>query len=341
MKPVRFPQDELAHDHNIEWWYWNGHLQDKKKRKYAFMNCLFKMNPKKFGLPYVKELPFKTLYFSHSIISDLEKKKFYPLMDYVTVISKESFTKPMLFVDYTDPFLFNGYVHNCIHEQELFQYHMKNAQCDLYLTAKKKPLLVGGKGYISMHGRDTYYYSITNLDVHGEVFVNNQVREVRGKAWMDHQWSNIRFAKDKWTWFSVQLNTDMEILCFNYGPSEKEYSLASISHANNTQSHTRDVIIKPLAQNWKSTKTKAEYPIAWSIHIPEKKIYLQAEPYIQNQEMVYGVINYWEGPMKITGTVRGKRVHGDGFLELVGRPAKHPDIAMIKEVLSKTKARFR
>ena len=81
MKKIEFPQDELAHNNFIEWWYFNGHLRDTKGNRYSFMDCLFKIDVKKVNIPFLNKMPFKTLYFSHSLLSDIEAKKFYPKVD--------------------------------------------------------------------------------------------------------------------------------------------------------------------------------------------------------------------------------------------------------------------
>ena len=43
--------------------------------------------------------------------------------------------------------------------------------------------------------------------------------------------------------------------------------------------------------------------------------------------MIFGSINYWEGPMKIKGLVNGKKANGKGFMELVGYPMTKPLIS--------------
>ena len=36
--------------------------------------------------------------------------------------------------------------------------------------------------------------------------------------------------------------------------------------------------------------------------------------------MVFGVLNYWEGGIEVTGTHNGQSIRGVGFLELAGVP---------------------
>ena len=60
MKPIRFPEDELAHDCIIEWWYFNGHLVGDDGNRYSFMDCLFKANVKEVEIPFLSKIPIKT-----------------------------------------------------------------------------------------------------------------------------------------------------------------------------------------------------------------------------------------------------------------------------------------
>ena len=340
MKKIKFPQDELAHDNIIEWWYFNGHLEDKKGNKYAFMNCFFKANSKKVKIPFLKKYPFKTIYFSHSILSDIKAKRFYPKIDYVSLVSEDSFSKPLLFVNYINPIIIKGYINKLIEETSKFKYHIKTGDFDLNLASVKRPLLEGGTGYVKLDSKSTYYYSLTNLKTEGTIKINGKPIKVKGKSWMDHQWADESYSKDKWTWFSIQLDDKTEIVCFEFDDGKVKTYLASISHPNNKQEHTNEVKFTPLGIKWTSPKTKAEYPLSWKIEIQSKNIDLEVKPLIKNQEVLFGIINYWEWSLTLKGTINKKKVKGVGFLELVGYPMEISNINFYKkeveEVITKS-----
>lgn len=321
IKPIKFPEDGLPHDNIIEWWYFNGHLKDKKGNRYAFMDCLFKADVKKVKIHFLKKHPFKIIYFSHSILSDIKTKRFYPKIDYVSLISKDSFSKPLLFVNYIDPILIKGYVNKIIEETNKFNYHIKTENFDLNLTSIKTPLLEGGKGYVDLKTKGSYYYSLTNLKTEGTIKINGKDIKVKGKSWMDHQWANTIYSvKDKWTWFSIQLDNNIEIVCFEFDDGKNKTYLVTISYENNRQVSTNDVRLTKTGIVWKSSFTKAKYPLSWKIEIPSKNISLDVKPLLKKQEVIFGTINYWEGPLKVNGTINKKKVKGIGFLELVGYP---------------------
>ena len=342
-KPIKFPKDELDHNHIIEWWYFNGNLKDKKGNKYAFMNCLFKADVKKIKIPFLSKIllkskiPLKTIYFCHSLVSDIKQKKFYPSINYLSFISKDSFLKPLLFINYLNSIIPAGYINCKIEEKEKFKYHLKTEDLNLTLTSTKKPLLLDGNGYIDLKSKKTYYYSLTSLKTKGTIRIKNKLIKVKGKSWMDHQWANASYSKnDSWIWFSIQLDNKTEMVCFEYNDGKDKTYLASISYPNNKQEHIHKVKFTPLGTKWISPKTKAEYPLSWSIEIPSKGINLEVAPLIRNQEMIFGTINYWEGPLTVRGVFNNKKVKGLGFLELTGYPSEWNSFEFAKDEIKNT-----
>lgn len=330
-QPIKFPRDEQAHNHVIEWWYFNGHLRDAKGRKYAFMNCLFKADTKKVKIPFISRLPIKIVYFYHTLLSDLKDKKFMPTVDEISIVSRDSFTKQLLFINHTTPIVINSYTNRILEETALFEYHLKDEHSDLLMTATKKPLLEGGKGYIDVHSKQSYYYSLTNLKTEGKIKINGKWVHVTGKSWMDHQWANTKYSLEKWTWFSIQLDDDRELVCYEYDDGEVKTRLADICHANGKTEHFNKLQLTPLGPTWTSPKTKATYPLDWRLQIPEKKVDLVIKPVIKAQEMIFGTINYWEGPTTVTGLFAGKKVKGQGFMELVGYPSKYDSLKYARD----------
>jgi predicted secreted hydrolase len=335
MKKIFFPRDGSAHNHIIEWWYFNGHLKGDDGKEYSFMDCLFRADAKRVKIPLFR-IPLKTVYFSHSILSDIKNGRFYPKIDYVSVMSRQSFKRPFMFAEYisADPLdSLRGFVVNLIKESDPFDFRVKAESFDLRLKASKPPLLEGGDGFLNLHGRKTYYYSLTNLSASGQIYIGDKSINVSGKAWMDHQWANTPYNKDRWTWLSIQLDNNLEAVVIEYGEDKKD-SLVDFSLPGGKTEHYRDaeIIMSPVGKAWKSKRTGASYELSWRIEIPAKKMIIEVEPLIKEQEMIFGALNYWEGPLKVRATINGRVVKGKGFLELVGRPSKYGAIGLLKDV---------
>ncbi len=342
-KPVDLKKDHNAHKNIIEWWYFNGHLKDKKGNRYSFMNCLFQADLKRVNLPFLRKIPFKKyaanflpyVHFAHSTVSDIGAKKNYKELQNISLVSRDSFSKEKLFINYIDPFIVQGYVNNEIIETAPGSFRLKTDMLELEMTAKKPVLLEQGKGYVTVCGRDSFYYSFTDLHTKGKIKINNKIIEVEGKAWMDHQWADVPYSKDIWTWFSFQLENGLDIMCAEYRDKTSSTMLVDLIDSKGKCEHFDRLIIKPGKDKWKSKDTKAEYPLDWYIEIPDKKITIDAHALMKEQEMIYGAINYWEGPLEVSATIGGKKIKGVGFAELVGYPSDYNFVMLAMKELNK------
>lgn len=331
-KPIRFPGDHSAHKCIIEWWYFNGHLRDKRGNTYAFMDCLFKADNKRVKIPFLRTLPVKTIYFSHRFLSDIKRNKFQDEINPLEIVSHDTFSRPRLYVNYTHPTI-EGYINYELKEETPFNFHLKSSLYDLKFTSIKKPLLEAGRGHVILGDKSTYYYSLTNLKTEGYITANDQTVAVTGKSWFDHQWADVVYSRDRWNWFSLQLDNNLEIVCFEYDAKISKYYLATLSYPDGRQISTSKINLVPRGDEWRSTKTGARYPLSWKITIPAEDIYLNVTPLLRKQEMIFGEINYWEGPLKVQGMAKGRRVQGQGFMELVGYPMEEPKLAFYTKEL--------
>jgi len=329
-KPIKFPEDEAPHDNILEWWYFNGHLKDAAGKKYAFMDCLFKTNPSKSTLPFAEYLVYKKdIYFAHHIVSDIAKQKSYPVIKLLCATTDESFKDGRLNVHYFSPY--PGSFVSEINELEPYHFHIKNENMDLHLKARKAPLLEGGKGFLKLNNETTYYYSLTDLKTEGFIIIDGKKIKVTGKSWFDHQWSDPVHPEVTWDWFSVQLRNKADLVCLCCKEGNQSTRLASLMLPNGKTMHTDKVEFIDLKDYWTSPQTQATYPLSWQIKIPEFKIDLKTKPLIQGQEMLFGFINYWEGPLSISGSFNDKRVSGQGFMELLGYPFEVSRLKLIEE----------
>ena len=345
-KQVDLKTDHNAHNTIIEWWYFNGHLTDKNGNRYSFMNCLFRTDLSKVELPFLRMIPFRKYatwllpfaHFAHSVLSDIGNQKNYKEVQNISLLSRDSFRKPNLFVRYSDPLAMRKRFISEIAQTGATSFHLKTKNLDLELESKKPVLLAGGKGFIDLCGRKTHYYSLTDLRAKGTIKIGDKTIEVEGKAWMDHQWhqwADIAFSKDKWTWFSFQLENGLDILCARYDRDKDKSYMAEMIDSKGTAEHFKRLVVTPGKELWKSKDTQSEYPLDWEIKIPDKNIEIVARSTIRDQEIIFGNIKYWECPLDVTAVIDGKKVKGAGFTELVGYPSKYSFILLALKELQK------
>ncbi len=318
--PITFPKDHEPHDAIIEWWYFNGHLKDAKGRRYAFMDCLFKVNAREAKIPFASRVLFRKkhphLYFAHSVLTDIAKKRNEKDIHVYSLVSRDSFTRPLFYVNYANP-LSLGFANHEIAQTGATTFHVKTEMLDLALEMKKPPMLEQGKGYTLVAGRESAYYSLTDLTANGIMRIDGTWIEVEGKTWMDHQWTNETYSKDRWNWFSLQLDNGCDIMCVEYIGERGITRIFDIMNADGTPAHGHGVTMTPSKKTWKSRKSGIRFPLSWTIKIPSRKAVFEVKASVPDQEMIFFDINYWEGPLDVKGSMDGKPVRGVGFMELV------------------------
>ncbi|MBU0536277.1 MAG: hypothetical protein KKE20_04890 [Nanoarchaeota archaeon] len=318
-KKIRFPKDVFPHDKVIEWWYFNGNLADSSGRRYSFMHCLFRADAKKSKIPFIERIPLNYVLFSHGLLSDISQKKTYQDVYPIVFRSVDSYSKPRFFVNFAPPSM-KGYLNYEIEETGPHCFRVKSKFLDIMLRSKKEPLLEGGKGFLDLDSKQTFYYSLTNMHADGWIIIDKKRIHVTGKAWMDHQWADEYYTRDKWSWFSIQFDNDTELVCFEYDVGKKKSYLASIIDKKSRSKHTSNVKLIPDKRNWKSPVTGAVYPLDWKIIIPEFDVDIRISSPLKEQEVLFSTINYWEGPISAAGKVFGKSAKGKGFMELASYP---------------------
>jgi predicted secreted hydrolase len=328
-RPIKLPEDTKPHDTIIEWWYFNGHLADAKGARYSFMDCLFRADADKVNIPYLKNIfsrsvSGKYVAFAHSTLANITKKTSEREIQNISLFSRDSFTRPLFYVNYIDPIATaKGFLVNEMAEIKPGIFHVKTRWIDLVMESKRKPLLEGGQGFITMRGRESFYYSLTDLTTTGAIRVGEEWVPVTGRSWMDHQWADVAYAKDKWTWFSMRLDDGTVLMCVEYDDGKGKDYLVDILDSNGRAAHYRHAVFTQGKERWKSRMTKTEYPLSWTITVPQANLTLTTSAPLPNQEMIFGSINYWEGPISVAATVGGKRRKGVGFMELSGYPSNY------------------
>ena len=69
---------------------------------------------------------------------------------------------------------------------------------------------------------------------------------------------------------------------------------------------------------WKSEVSGAKYPVGWQIELPEHALQFTVRAALQNQELAFLPLVYWEGAVEVSGARAGQPIKGSGYLELTG-----------------------
>ena len=78
IKPVILSIDNGPHDFVVEWWYFNGHLFDKKGKEYSFMDCFFKVDISKVNIPHLSPHLIEDIFNTLEVLKSMGVKVDWP-----------------------------------------------------------------------------------------------------------------------------------------------------------------------------------------------------------------------------------------------------------------------
>lgn len=196
----------------------------------------------------------------------------------------------------------------------------------LALAGTQAPILQGDAGY-SQKGPEprqaSHYYSEPQLAVSGRVEqAGAPARDVRGRAWLDHEWSNELLPAQAvgWDWVGFNLLDGSALMAFRLRRADGTalWAGGSMRQASGRLRvfDASEVRFEPSRQ-WTSPRTRTAYPVEWTLSTPSGRwrvTALQDDQELDSRESTGSV--YWEGISALRGD--GGAIVGYGYLELTG-----------------------
>jgi len=192
--------------------------------------------------------------------------------------------------------------------------------------AATQPVLPQGEQGLSRKGplprQASYYYSQPQLAVAGRLALAGEAFEVRGRAWMDHEWSDEYLSPEAvgWDWIGMNLDDGAALMAFRIRRRDGGTLWdggAYRSAGGVLQVAARGEIEFRPRRLWTSPLSNATYPVEWTVRTPAGTFTVRA--LIDDQELdsrrSTGAI-YWEGLSDLLDA-DGRRV-GRGYLEMTG-----------------------
>jgi predicted secreted hydrolase len=323
-KKLEFPRDYGAHPgHRIEWWYVTGHLE-AEGGPLGFQVTFFRVrNPEAESNP--SRFAPKQLLFAHAALADpavgrlLHGQKSARLLD--GLVEASTTDTAVRIDDWT-----------LAREAGAYRARVGTHEFSLELAMKPtQPILLQGEGGFSRKGPSqahaSYYYSEPQLAVTGRVRVRGALREVKGVAWLDHEWSSELLAADAsgWDWLGANLHDGTALMAFRIrakdGATLWSTSMLRAPAPRPAPKRDEEVRFRPL-RHWTSPRTGVRYPVAMEIVAAGKT--WRVEPLMDDQELdargSTGTL-YWEGAVRVSA--EGAAV-GVGYLELTGYAERVP-----------------
>ena len=321
-----FPRDHGSHpDFQTEWWYFTGSLRDADARRFGFELTFFRFAVSPDLPDGASEWRTRDLILAHFTVTDVDAGDFY---------LAEGLQRGAGGIAGAE----EGWLHvfkgdwEITTEGETFVLRAGDVgehRIDLRLSPERDPILHGEDG-LSWKSADrthaSYYYSIPRSTTSGEIVLGDEVIEVVGTTWMDHEF----FTGDTtpvegvgWDWFSCRLDDGRDLMLYllRY-PDGSKYRSGTLVEADGSSRplDTSQMTLEP-GRTWTSAHTGATYPVTWSIELPAENLLLEVEAVLDKQEVhaeeTVGFA-YWEGLSNFCGSLGGDTIAGEGYVELTG-----------------------
>jgi predicted secreted hydrolase len=327
-RPFSFPADHGPHPgFRTEWWYYTGNVETAAGRHFGFQLTFFRTALAPPGTPAGdpgSAWSTRQLYLAHFALTDTAGRRFHAWsrLDRQALDLAGARAAP-----------FRVWLGDWSAESEApggLPVRLRAAEddvaIDLVLAAEKPVVLQGDRG-LSRKGSDpgnaSYYYSVSRMSARGTVRAGGEPLTVTGLAWMDREWSTSALGPDLvgWDWLALQLDDGREVMVYRLrrrDGSADAHSAGSLIGADGGARPLAagDVTLETL-DHWTSPRSRVRYPSRWRLAVPGAGLTLEIEPRLADQELIVGT-RYWEGAVRVGGTVAGRPIAGRGYVELVG-----------------------
>ncbi|MDZ4720858.1 MAG: lipocalin-like domain-containing protein [Roseiflexaceae bacterium] len=319
-----FPADHGPHpEFAAEWWYYTGNLKTSAGRQFGFQLTFFRFGLTPAPVERSSAWAASNIYMAHFAVTDVADGQFYAFERFSRGAAGLAGAQGDPFQVWLEDWRADGSGPDGTPMR--LQAKQGDVAIDLTLQAGKPAVLQGDQGLSQKSaepGNASYYYSLTRMPTSGSVQTAAGTFEITGLAWMDREWSTSALAANQlgWDWFALQLDDGTELMYYRLrlrDGSDDPYSKGVlIGQDQQLIALARDEVQIEVSEHWRSP-AGTEYPSKWRLRASKVGLDLLITPLIPNQELAL-TVGYWEGAVQLSGTVAGRSVSGNGYVELTG-----------------------
>jgi predicted secreted hydrolase len=328
---LSFPADHGPHDDfQTEWWYYTGNLTAETGEHFGYQLTFFRRALAPPDQRATRDSTWATdqVYMAHLALTDVSTGKHYTFEKLARGAAGLAGAQAEPFRVWLEDWSVAGPSAGQARLRASVNDPASNLDLslDLNLADLTGPIRQGDQGYSRKGpepGNASYYVSLPRMATAGTVTVNGKRLAVDGLSWMDHEWSTSALGAEQagWDWFSIQLEDNTELMLFQLrradGSVDGFSSGTLIAADGSTRTLGPGDFSIGVTDRWRSPRTGADYPAAWTLSVPSADLRLTLTPWLADQEMDVSYA-YWEGAVKAEGTRNGQRVAGTGYVELTG-----------------------
>lgn len=333
-KTLIFPRDSGAHpDYATEWWYLTGYANVGGEQAALGFQVTFFRRRLNATQSMQSRMAARQLLFAHAAVTDVRDRKLWHDQRIARWSGEPAGSNPAdaAFASVEDTSVaLRGWSLRRIDTSLQAQIVAKDFSMNLTFQATQPVLLQGTEG-LSRKGPEekqaSYYYSVPQLKVSGSIALQGKVRplEPGSTAWLDHEWSQelLHPLAVGWDWIGINLFDGSALTAFQLRDKEGQALWDGGSFRSNSGSPRAfsrgEVLFRP-QRTWRSTSSKASYPVEWMVRTPAGHYTVLAM--VDDQELdsrqSTGAI-YWEGLCEVRDS--NQRLVGRGYLEMTGYAA--------------------
>lgn len=330
-RSLTFPRDHGSHlDTRTEWWYLTGVVQDRSGQDWGFQVTFFRsrVDP---AARLTGRLAARHLLFAHAAITDLSKGQLHhdqrlarwngrppgdPLAQHQVSASE---------ID-TAVHLHDWHLERNNEGDYLARIRASGFAIDIRAAPTQALLLQGDQGF-SRKGPDeanaSFYVTHPQLQVSGTLQIGHDTHPVKGRAWLDHEWSEALLHPEAvgWDWVGMNLHDGSSLTAFQLRRADGSalWTGGSWRQSTGNSAHvfqSGEVHWDP-KNHWQSPQTGGHYPLTWRLSTPAGTFTVQALAAAQelDSRASTGTV-YWEGASELRDP-QGD-VIGRGYLEMTG-----------------------
>ena len=328
----RFPLDHGPHpEYQTEWWYYTGNLRGENGEEFGYQFTIFRSAIAPEMVDRSSDLATNQIYMAHFALTDVAAKEHQGFDRYSRGAAglAGALGEPQYEV-WLEDWSAREVEPGVVRIEALAQGAEGPVAIDLVLSEERTPIYHGNAGLSQKgpeSGNASYYCSLVGLETSGQVRSGDEVTNVSGMSWMDHEFGTSSLSADTvgWDWFSVQLE-DGTALMFaqlrTVGGNRSGDVEGTIAYADGRQEVIRssdsDLTV---TGEWTSPATDITYPSGWEFSMPDHDLELTVTPLIPDQEMQVSYV-YWEGAVEVAAQMAGRPLAGRGYVELTGYGAQ-------------------
>ena len=222
------------------------------------------------------------------------------------------------------------------------------AGMSLSFELQKQPCRHGDDGVVRGNaGEQMFYYFVPRCAVNGVVRLGEERVAVTGQGWYDHEFGGYvadentakqthNSPKDMgegagirdlgWNWTAVQLDDGVDLTAYEIidikgqdGRGETVGKWMVLVDQDSRQRSVTDMTFTP-TRTWTSMRTFHTYPVEWKLTAPSVGLDLTIVAAMNDQELITVISKpaFWEGRCTVIGSMGGRPVAGNAYIERSG-----------------------